>query len=116
EEAPAGAPHAAPASSVSSNGPQRATPPRAAAPSAGQVWLEGSARLREEMLGFARTQIEEGLATGRAIWTCGSFGTALELQSRYVAKSMENGLQHTWALVQLSSDLVRATLAARDPG
>jgi Phasin protein len=88
-----------------------------AEPAAGPplAWLEGPARLREEMAGFARAQLEDALATGQAILTCGSLPRALELQASYAVRAMQGNLAQAMRLARLSAELMPAALTPRKP-
>jgi Phasin protein len=79
------------------------------------AWLEGPARLREEMTGFARAQLEDAIATGQAILTCGSLPRALELQASYAVRAMQGNLAQAVRLARLSAELMPAALMPRKP-
>ena len=84
-----------------------ATPPLA--------WLEGSAPLRDEMAGFARAQLEDAIATGQAILTCGSLPKALELQASYAVRAMQGNVAQALRLASLSAELMPAAFTPRKP-
>jgi hypothetical protein len=79
------------------------------------AWLEGSARLRDEVAGFARAQLEDAIATGQAILTCGSLPRALELQASYAVRAMQGNVAQAVRLARLSAQLMPAALTSRKP-
>ena len=79
------------------------------------AWMEGSVRLRDEMAGFARAQLEDAIATAQAILVCGSLPKALELQASYAARAMQGNVAQALRLVRLSAELMPATFTPRTP-
>jgi len=79
------------------------------------AWFEGAARLREEMTDFARAQLEDAIATGQAILTCGSLPRALELQASYALRAMQGNFAQAVRLARLSAELRPAALMPRKP-
>jgi Phasin protein len=98
-------------------------PARAAAPApdltamfqAGRALVEGSIRVRSQMLGFGCRQAEHGFALGRAMLAGGSLPEVLALQAKYVGRAVDDALAHTLELSRLSTDVVRAGLESFRP-
>ena len=79
------------------------------------AWLESSARLGDEMAGFARAQVEDAIATAQAMLTCGSLPGALELQASYAVRAMQGNVAQTLRLARLSAELMPAAFTPRKP-
>jgi hypothetical protein len=79
------------------------------------AWLEGPARLGDEMAGFARAQIEDAIATAHAILTCGSLPKAIELQASYAVRALQGNIAQAVRLARLSAELMPAALTPRRP-
>jgi hypothetical protein len=70
--------------------------------------VEGSVRIRSEMIAFTWRQTEHGLALGRAILASRSLPELLALQTAYLGETLERTLAHSLELARLSTDLLRA--------
>jgi hypothetical protein len=82
---------------------------------AGRTLVEGSIRVRSQMIGFGCRQAEHGLAVGRAMLASGSLQAALALQAEYLGQAVDDALAQTLELSRLSSDVVRAGLESLRP-
>ena len=74
--------------------------------------LEGSIRIRSEMIAFTWQQTEHGLALGRAVVASRSLPEILALQTAYLGVALERTLAHTLELARLSADMLGAGLQA----
>jgi hypothetical protein len=72
--------------------------------------IEGSMRIRGEMIAFTWRQTEHGFALGRAILASRSLPELLALQTTYLGETLERTLAHTLELARLSSDMLHAGL------
>jgi len=82
---------------------------------ASRTLVEGSIRVRSQMIGFGCRQAEHGLAVGRAMLASGSLPAALALQAEYLGQAVDDALAQTLELSRLSSDVVRAGLESLRP-
>ena len=74
--------------------------------------VEGSVRIRSEMIAFTWRQIEHGLALGRALLASRSLPELLALQTAYLSETLERTLAHSLELARLSTDVLRAGVQA----
>jgi Phasin protein len=70
--------------------------------------VEGSVRIRSEMIAFTWRQTEHGLALGRALLASRSLPELLALQTAYLSETLERTLAHSLELARLSTDMLRA--------
>jgi hypothetical protein len=92
-----------------------AAPDLAAMFLAHRTLIEGSLRVRGQMVGFACRQAEHGLAVGRALLASGSLPEALALQAKYLGQAVDDALAQSLELSRLSSNVVRAGLDSLRP-
>jgi hypothetical protein len=74
----------------------------------GSGLLEGSIRVRSEMIAFTWRETEHGLALGRALLASRSLPEILALQTAYLGETLERTVAHSLELARLSTDLLRA--------
>jgi hypothetical protein len=84
----------------------------AAMPWPSRSLVEGSVRIRSEMIAFTWQQAEHGLAVGRAVLASRSLPEIVALQTAYLGDTLERTLAHTLELARLSADMLRAGLQA----
>jgi hypothetical protein len=82
---------------------------------AGRILVDGSVRVRSQMIGFGYRQAEHGLAFGRAMLAGGSLPEVLALQARYLGGAVDDALAQTLELSRLSTDVVCAGLESLRP-
>ena len=82
----------------------------AAMPWPSRSLVEGSIRIRSEMIAFTWQQTEHGLALGRAVLASRSLPEIVALQTAYLGDTLERTLAHTRELARLSTDMLRAGL------
>ena len=70
--------------------------------------VEGSIRIRSEMIAFTWRQTEHGHALGRALLASRSLPEILALQTAYLGETLERTVAHSLELARLSTDLLRA--------
>jgi Phasin protein len=82
---------------------------------AGRTLVEGSIRVRSQMIGLGCRRAEQGLAVGRAVLAGSSLPEVLTLQAEYVREAVDDALAQTLELGRLSTDVVRAGLESLRP-
>ena len=82
---------------------------------AGCTLVEGSIRVRSQMIGFGRRQAEHGFAFGRAMLAGGSLPEVLALQAEYLGRAVDEALAQSLELSRLSTAVVRAGLESLRP-
>lgn len=82
---------------------------------AGRTLVEGSIRVRSQMIGFGCRRAEHGLAVGRAMLAGGSLPKVLALQVEYLQGAVDDALAQTLELGRLSADVVRTGLGSFRP-
>jgi hypothetical protein len=87
-----------------------AAPDLAAMFLAHRTLVEGSIRVRTQMIGFSCRQAEHGLAVSRALLASGSLPEAMSLQAKYLGQAVDDALAQTLELSRLSSDVLRTGL------
>jgi len=70
--------------------------------------VEGSVRIRSEMIAFTWRETEHGFALGRALLASRSLPELLALQTAYLSETLERTLAHSLELARLSTDMLRA--------
>jgi hypothetical protein len=115
--APAAAEPAPAADSVSVSMPWATgpTPDLTAIFEAGRTLVEGSNRVRGQMIGIGCREAEHGFAVGRAMLAGGSLPEVLALQAEYLGRAVDDALAQTLELGRLSTEVVRAGLEALRP-
>lgn len=83
------------------------SPASAAMPWPSSSLVEGSVRIRSEMIAFTWRQTEHGLALGRALLASRSLPELLALQTAYLSETLERTLTHGLELARLSTDMLR---------
>jgi Phasin protein len=119
--APAAPAPAEPASASAGTSPTRA--PWAAGPGpdltamfeASRALVEGSIRVRSQMIGFGCRQAEHGLAVGRAMLAGGSLPEVLTLQAEYFQGAVGDALAQALEVGRLSADALRTGLESLRP-
>lgn len=78
----------------------------------GNSLVEGSIRIRSEMIAFTWRETEHGLALGRALLASRSLPEILALQTAYLGETLERTVAHSLELARLSTDVLRAGVPA----
>ena len=73
--------------------------------------VEGSMRVRSQMIGFGYRQAEHGFAVGRAVLAGGWLPAVLSLNAEYLGRAVDDALE----LSRVSTDVVRAGLESLRP-
>jgi Phasin protein len=82
----------------------------AAMPWPSRNFVEGSSRIRSEIIDFTWRETEHAFALGSAILATRSVPELLALQTEYLGETLDRTLAHTLELARLSSDMLRAGL------
>lgn len=82
---------------------------------AGQAYFNGLAAINQEMASFMQTRLRHDMELGESLARCRSLADATKVQSEWLKQATDDYAAETRKLVEMSSGLMRESLATAEP-